>query len=373
VVTNSTSLYSATGIITTYTNTTSGNTASYYLQDGTGGINIFATFGSTWRPSIGDEYTFVGFLSSFQGVMELSADLQNNLATGPTFLSNNIAGMPTPKLISWDSLATNDNANIEYNIEGSLVMLTNVYFVTNAGTVMTAANLNCQVTNASGQVGYVYFYAQQVNDFTNQTLPAFAYAVVGPLTQNTNSHAGYQVIPTRWADVVTTIPSVTLDAPANGATGTAPTNITLSATVTSNSYPIAYVGFYNGATLIANVTNSPYTYVWNAVGAGTYPLSAKVAYAISGVGFTAASGVNTLTVNNATPPTVSGITVSAGTATISGTTTPSRQLVTEKTLSLAAPISWSPVATNNAALDGSFSIPIPVGTDADAFFRVKGL
>jgi len=44
LATNSTIAYQATGIITTYTNITSGNTASYYLQDATAGINIFATF-----------------------------------------------------------------------------------------------------------------------------------------------------------------------------------------------------------------------------------------------------------------------------------------------------------------------------------------
>ena len=37
--------YQVTGTVTTFTNLTSGNTSSYYLQDGTAGINIFATGG----------------------------------------------------------------------------------------------------------------------------------------------------------------------------------------------------------------------------------------------------------------------------------------------------------------------------------------
>ena len=74
LATNSTLLYSATGTVTTFTNLTTGNTSSYYLQDSTAGINIFATFGSTFRPAQGDVVTFVGFLSSFNSTLELGAD-----------------------------------------------------------------------------------------------------------------------------------------------------------------------------------------------------------------------------------------------------------------------------------------------------------
>ena len=202
--------------------------------------------------------TFTGYLSSYLDNLELDADLQNNLATGGTVLSNN-KRMPTPKLIAWDSLATNGNANFQYNVEGSLVMLTNVYFSTNAGTSTGTANLNCLVTNASGKVGHVYFYAGQDGDVASQTIPAFAYAVVGPLIQATNAAvpAGYLVAPTRWADIVTAVPSLTLDNPANGASFTAPASITLSATVTSNGYPISAVKFYNGATLVGSATPRP--------------------------------------------------------------------------------------------------------------------
>ena len=57
--------YQVTGIITTYTNITTGNTFSYYLQDGTAGIDIFGTFGSTFRPQLGDVVTYVGVLSGY--------------------------------------------------------------------------------------------------------------------------------------------------------------------------------------------------------------------------------------------------------------------------------------------------------------------
>jgi len=45
--------YEVTGTVTTFTNVTTGNTSSYWLQDGTAGINIFVTGGSTFRPAQG--------------------------------------------------------------------------------------------------------------------------------------------------------------------------------------------------------------------------------------------------------------------------------------------------------------------------------
>jgi RHS repeat-associated protein len=50
----------------------------------------------------------------------------------------------------------------------------------------------------------------------------------------------------------------------------------LNATASDSDGTIARVEFYSGATLLATVTQAPYSYTWNAVAAGTYALSAKV-------------------------------------------------------------------------------------------------
>jgi hypothetical protein len=207
--TNSTSLYTVTGIVTTYTNLTTGDTASYYLQDSTAGINIFTTFGSTFRPTLGDVVNFIGFLSTFQGTLELEADLQNNPATGGTILSNNIAALPAPQVIPYN--VTNNNALTDLTLEGRYVMLTNVYFGTNAGALTpTNASGNVSlyiVTNAVGQKFYLAV-AQIDPDTANQTLPSFAYSIRGALTQNTNDaiKPGYQIAVSKWSDIVTDAP-----------------------------------------------------------------------------------------------------------------------------------------------------------------------
>jgi len=212
--TNSTQLWQATGTITTFTNLTTANTASYYLQDGTAGINLFATLGQTFRPQLGDVVTVVGFLSSFQGNLELETDVTGNPATSQTILSNNIAALPAPIVIPYNDI-TNNMALTEATIEASAVMLTNVFFTNETIVVSTTANTTTMVTNASGQNFSLLFSSQDL-DTAGQALPPFAYTVRGVLTQNTNSpngnlNRGFQLAVTKFSDIVTDAPpSVTL-------------------------------------------------------------------------------------------------------------------------------------------------------------------
>lgn len=69
-------------------------------------------------------------------------------------------------------------------------------------------------------------------------------------------------------------PSVTLTAPANGASFNAPASITISATASDPENQLSRVDFYNGSTLLGSDTTAPYTFAWSNVPAGTYALSA---------------------------------------------------------------------------------------------------
>ncbi|MCB2378518.1 Ig-like domain-containing protein [Hymenobacter sp. BT635] len=101
-----------------------------------------------------------------------------------------------------------------------------------------------------------------------------------------------------------TPPTVSLTAPAGGATFTAPASITVTATAADTDGTVAKVEFYNGATLLGTDTSSPYSYTWAGVAAGTYSLSAK---ATDNANATTTSAAVSVTVNAAgnTPPTVS--------------------------------------------------------------------
>jgi regulation of enolase protein 1 (concanavalin A-like superfamily)/phosphatidylethanolamine-binding protein (PEBP) family uncharacterized protein len=99
-------------------------------------------------------------------------------------------------------------------------------------------------------------------------------------------------------------PSVSLTAPANGATFTAPANITVSANASDTDGTVARVDFFQGTTLIGSDTTSPYSIAWNNVPAGTYSLTAR---ATDDDGATTTSAARTITVNPPAnqPPSVS--------------------------------------------------------------------
>ena len=191
-------LWQVTGIITTLTNTTTGNTASYYLQDAFGGMNLFVTGGSAFRPNLGDEVTAVGYLNGYQGNLEIEVDLtgQNN-ATSVQVLSNNIANFPVAKVLDWrtefaigvTNRLVEQGLNYTNSKKGSICMLTDVYFGTNAGYVI-AGNYAAYVTSAAGLGGYVYFWGGLDTNLLGYVLPAHAYAIQGPLFANETGAAG---------------------------------------------------------------------------------------------------------------------------------------------------------------------------------------
>jgi hypothetical protein len=88
-------------------------------------------------------------------------------------------------------------------------------------------------------------------------------------------------------------PSVSLTAPAHGATYTAPAAVTVSATASDTDGTITRVDFYQGSTLIGSDTTSPYSFAWNNVPAGTYSLTAV---ATDNAGAVTTSAARTITV-----------------------------------------------------------------------------
>jgi hypothetical protein len=180
----------------------------------------------------------VGWLSSFNSTLELEAD-----ATDPTtswvVQSNNVSLLPAPRPINFS--ITNNLALMETSVEGSIVMLTNVYFGASAGTtISTTANQTVVVTNDAGETFNVFFSFQN-QDTAGQTLPAFAYTVVGALAQNignaaTPRNSGYNVTVTRFSDIVTNPLSTTITRLGSAATGT--NTLTWSAAPYSHSYTV---------------------------------------------------------------------------------------------------------------------------------------
>jgi Big-like domain-containing protein/glucodextranase-like protein len=90
-------------------------------------------------------------------------------------------------------------------------------------------------------------------------------------------------------------PTVTLTAPANNATFTAPVDIVLTATASDpdSGGSVAQVEFLDGATVLRTVTSAPYTYTWSNQTLGTHTITAR---ATDNLGATASASA-TITVN----------------------------------------------------------------------------
>jgi hypothetical protein len=125
-----------------------------------------------------------------------------------------------------------------------------------------------------------------------------------------------KVIMYRWKPdgvVVNTPPTVSITAPANNATFTAGSNITITANASDADGTVTKVEFYQGTNKLGEDLTSPYSFTWNAVAAGSYSITAK---AIDNSSGTTTSTAVSITVNPAanTLPTVS-ITAPANNAT----------------------------------------------------------
>ena len=131
--------FEVVGTVTTYTNLTTGNTSSYYLQDGTAGINIFATGGSTFRPAQGDVVDYVGVLSAYATGFELYADTADNSFPYTSYTdTGNTAPLPTPISIPMNFVSAYGLPYVNTNIGGSRVQLSDVYFGARAGTPISS-------------------------------------------------------------------------------------------------------------------------------------------------------------------------------------------------------------------------------------------
>ena len=91
--------------------------------------------------------------------------------------------------------------------------------------------------------------------------------------------------------------AVTITSPTNGATFTAPADITIVASVTGNNAPVQQVDVYANNVQIGELDRSPYVMTWNHVPAGTYSLTAVATVVTDSGGATATSAPVSITVN----------------------------------------------------------------------------
>ena len=173
--------------------------------------------------------------------------------------------------------------------------------------------INAAASDSDGSVVRVDFYAngQPVGSdvstpysATWSNVPAGTYTLTAVATDNGGATATSQALPVTIGAPANKPPTVSLSAPAAGASYTAPASMTMTATALDSDGTVAKVDFYANGQLRASDTTSPYSYSWTNVAAGTYSVTAV---ATDNGGATATSQQVTVTVTAPAnkPPTVS--------------------------------------------------------------------
>jgi chitinase len=180
--------------------------------------------------------------------------------------------------------------------------------------------INATATDSDGTISKVDFYngttllgtdTSSPYSFTWTNVAAGSYALTARATDNGNATGTSSVINVTVNNVSNPPPTTSITAPANGATFTAPANITINANASDNG-SVTKVDFYNGTTLLGTDTSSPYSFSWINVAAGTYSLTTK---ATDNQGAVGTSGAISVTVNGTNPAPTTSITSPANGAT----------------------------------------------------------
>jgi Bacterial Ig domain/Secretion system C-terminal sorting domain len=103
--------------------------------------------------------------------------------------------------------------------------------------------------------------------FTYNTPP------MGERNSSANPHS--YTVGSNCTGIIGSAPTINITSPANNATFTEPSTITINATAADADGTVTKVDFYNGATLLGSDNTSPYSFTWSNVAAGNYTISAK--------------------------------------------------------------------------------------------------
>lgn len=198
---DTTTLYAVEGTVTTPVNLTTPANAQFYIHDGTAGIAVFVAGGAAIRPAQGDRVRVTGPLGHFNGLFELNLDGANFTHTVETL---GTSPLPQPTLFNFATLT--DIPTMEASIEGSYLVISNVFLQGAGGNFSSGANYN--MTNLNGLVAQLRIDTRAV-DVIGQPIPAFASSIKGVMGQFDSSApftSGYQFFLTQYTDLVAGTP-----------------------------------------------------------------------------------------------------------------------------------------------------------------------
>ena len=208
--TDTTNLYSVTGIVTTPFNISgSGVSTEFFMQDGAVGICVFmgGDYGAS-LPNPGDLVRVTGPVANFDGLLEFNLSASNPSHSISSAIST---GNPLPAPKYFDINKYSNIPYMETNVEGSLVIVSNV-FLNQSSLQFAPGSMN--ITNVWRK--FISFYVNpNASDVIAQNVPAIAASIAGVMNQYTSTIPatnGYELDILQYSGLVptNTIPSMPL-------------------------------------------------------------------------------------------------------------------------------------------------------------------
>lgn len=216
--TNTSTPYTLTGTVTTWTNmTTSTTSGEWYMQDNTGGIAVFWSGARppTNLPPAGTIVQVTGPAAAFNGLLEIEPVVGNAQHKVVMLSSNN--PLPTPQPLPFDPNITG-NLAVMKQLESSYFVASNVTLTAGA-TFTSGANepitnnalhvksdtnsiLTVNFTNDVGQTFTLFISAS--TDIPNKVKPSGPVTIFGILGFFTGAGTtgGFEFTPSRYADII---------------------------------------------------------------------------------------------------------------------------------------------------------------------------
>jgi hypothetical protein len=213
VLTNTTTYFQVTGTVTSKTNYSAGAVnVAFFIQDDTGGIEVYWYNPGGAPPQLGDNVTVTGPLSSYQSMMEISPAFD----IPGTGVITNSSGNPIPPgqvlpLTFTNSAAYGGISNALRSFTGSLITFTNVHFPAADGTATFAGNYTYVMADEQGNTFPLYIY-YGFTSLVGMVIPTGnVWRVTAPMgvyesQTAADRSAGYQFEPSMPEDIVTTAP-----------------------------------------------------------------------------------------------------------------------------------------------------------------------
>jgi hypothetical protein len=202
--TDTTNLYTVEGVSTTWTNLTTVGNSLFYIQDDTAGICVFVSGGASKFPPAGGRVRVTGPLGHFNGLLEFNMVASNTNHSWTLLSTNNPLPKPLPLEFAW----ANDPALIE-NHEGRYVVASNVWIDLTLPNFVSGTTVN--ITNELGETFTLRVDARP--DIAGQPKPKTPVTIYGVISQFDTSDprsSGYQLMPSRFADIVSALKAPTV-------------------------------------------------------------------------------------------------------------------------------------------------------------------